>query len=260
PPSCRGRQLREGDTEVLDREAAWPAEHGVREAAERAPGGEADPEWQRADQVADATEAARQQRVARPARRATEPPPYRAARHQERDPRFSAREARGRAKRAGSEDPPGFARRGEGWNPSRRLDDAGSEEVVQVENARGAPRAVGEDEQRRDRVPLHERHRLRGERAAGDRLRRRGPQVAGAELARVGGALERATEIAVGDHAAELSRRAEHAGETEARGGDLDEGLFEGRVLADEGHGVSAVHQVLDPREAPPERAARMEP
>src|SRR5947208_14995703 len=40
----------------------------------------------------------------------------------ERDPRFSAREARGRAKRAGSEDPPGLARRGEGWNPSRRLE------------------------------------------------------------------------------------------------------------------------------------------
>src|SRR5881398_1895252 len=100
-PSCRGRQLREGDPEVLDREAAWPAEHGVREAAERAPEGEADPEWQRADQVADAAEAARQQRVARLARRATEPPPDRAVRHQERDPRFSAREARGRAKRAG---------------------------------------------------------------------------------------------------------------------------------------------------------------
>ena len=131
PAACADVQGRERDAEVLDREPPRPWQDEVRRHAERAPDPEPQERRKAAERAARTMNRPGEQRIARAPRRATKPVPERAPGHSH---------------------------------------DAGAQQVVQVDHARGPPGAVGEDEQRGDRVPLHERHRLGRERPAGDRL------------------------------------------------------------------------------------------
>src|SRR5881397_902467 len=211
PPSRREVELREGEAHVGDGEPARRGEQGVRRRAETAADGERRRHREGAQRAAEAADRARQRGVARVAGRATEPAPERAAGHQ----------------------PDGS-------------DDAGAQQVVEVDNARRPAAALGQDEEGRDRVPLHDRDRLGRERAATDRLGRGRHQVARRELAQIGGPLEPAPEIAVGDDPDQLAGAVHHPGHAEALGGDLDQRVLERRALGHERHLTPSVHDLLD--------------
>src|SRR5213080_2207199 len=142
---------------------------------------------------------------------------------------------------------------------ARGSDDAGAEQVVEMDHPRWPAAALGQDEEGGDRVPLHDRDRLGRERAATDRLGRGRHQVARAQRAEIDGPLELAPQVAVGDDPDQLAGAVHHPGHAEPLGGHLDQRVRERRALGYERHLAPAVHELFDAQQAAAERAGGME-
>src|SRR5262249_19046419 len=84
-------------------------------------------------------------------------------------------------------------------------------------------------------------------------------QVAREERADVGGALQAAAQVAVGDDADQVAGRVHDGGDAEALVADLGHAVRERRILLHARQRVAPPHQVLDPQQPAAQRPARRE-